>query len=269
VATERARGLEGTVALITGGGTGIGAAVARRFAKDGARIVLLGPERGPLESVAAETGGEAVHGDAADRSVADAAVAMARERFGGLDALVTCAGVGMAGTLVDMPEDDWHASLHGNLDTCVVSCRAALPALVERGGGSIVIVSSVGGLTAGSQIASYATAKAGLLGLMRAIAVDYGPQGVRANAICPGWVETRMAAGAIGMFAESRGISTDEAWQRVNAAVPLRRPAQPAEIAAAIAFLASQDASFVTGSVLVTDGGQSAVNVGTVPFFMD
>jgi NAD(P)-dependent dehydrogenase (short-subunit alcohol dehydrogenase family) len=173
------------------------------------------------------------------------------------------------GTLVEMPEDEWAASLHANLDTCVVSCRAALPALVERGGGSIAIVSSVGGLTAGPQIASYSTAKAGLLGLMRAIAVDYGPRGIRANAVCPGWVETRMSAGALDGLATARGITIEEAGRRVNAVVPLRRPAQPAEIAAVIAFLCSPDASFVTGSVLVADGGQSAVNVGTIPFGLD
>lgn len=264
-----ARRLQGAVALITGGGTGIGAATARRFAREGASVVLLGPEPDPLAEVADELGGAAVHGDGADPDDVRRAVDAARQQFGGLDVLVTSAGGGEMGGLAEADPGLWDECLRINLQTCVVTCRTALPALLERGGGSIVIVSSVAGLAAGAGISAYATAKAGLLGLMRSVAVDYGPRGVRANAVCPGWVTTRMTASTLDALSELKGISRDEASRLTNAVVPLRRAAAPEEIASVIAFLASDDASFVTGSVIVADGGQAAVNAGLAIFAMD
>jgi meso-butanediol dehydrogenase / (S,S)-butanediol dehydrogenase / diacetyl reductase len=256
--------LSGKVVLVTGGGTGIGAATARRFAAEGARLVLLGPEAEPLEAVAAETDGVAVVGDAAEAEDAEAAVRAASERFGGLDGLVACAGAGDGGSLVEMEPERWARSMHANLDTAVASARAVVPALLERGGGSIVLISSVGGLSAARGIASYSTAKSALLGLMRSLAVDFGPQGVRVNAVCPGWVLTPMSEPLIQRWADEQGISFDDALERINAVVPLRRLAQPDEIASVCLFLVSDEASFVTGSVVVADGGQMAVNVGTV-----
>jgi NAD(P)-dependent dehydrogenase (short-subunit alcohol dehydrogenase family) len=173
------------------------------------------------------------------------------------------------GALADVDAVVWDESLRLNLQTSAVTCRSALPALLERGGGSIVIVSSVAGLAAGAGISAYATAKAGLLGLTRSIAIDYGPRGVRANAVCPGWVETRMTASSLEAFASAKGITPDEASRRANAVVPLGRAAHPDEIAAVIAFLASDEASFVTGSVVVADGGQDAVNAGLAVFSME
>jgi NAD(P)-dependent dehydrogenase (short-subunit alcohol dehydrogenase family) len=261
--------LRGQVALVTGGGTGIGAATARRFAAEGAQVAVFGLEPEALTDVASEIGGIAVPGDAASAADAETAVAAAVERFGGLDAVVTCAGSAELGSLLDMDPAAFAVSMRNNLDSAIVSARAALPALIEGGGGSITMISSVGGLSAGPQIASYSTAKAGLLGLVRSLAVDFGPQGIRANAICPGWVGTRMTKGVIGDFAAGRGISEEEAERRVHAVVPLRRPAAPEEIAAVCLFLASPDASFVTGSVIVADGGQMAVNVGTIPLVLN
>jgi meso-butanediol dehydrogenase / (S,S)-butanediol dehydrogenase / diacetyl reductase len=261
--------LGGKVALVTGGGTGIGAATARRLAAEGAHVVLLGLEPEPLEDVAREIDGVAVVGDAADEGASRSAVANAVDRFGGLDVLVGCAGSAEAGALVEMEPEFWATSLRNNLDTAVVSARAALPALLERGGGSVVFISSVGGLSAGPGIASYSTAKAGLLGLTRSLAVDYGPRGIRVNAVCPGWVVTRMTEGVLSDFAARRGMSQEEGFRQVSSVVPLRRPAQPEEIAAVCLFLVSEEASFVTGSVLVADGGQMAVNVGTIPLTLE
>jgi NAD(P)-dependent dehydrogenase (short-subunit alcohol dehydrogenase family) len=254
------RRLAGVVALITGGGTGIGAATARRFSDEGAAVVLLGPDAEPLTAVAGEVDGLGICGDAANPDDAQAAVDAALGRFGELNVIVTCAGGGKMESLVEDEAGAWHESLRMNLETCAVSCRAGLPAMLERGGGSIVIVSSIVGLAAGTGIAGYATAKAGLLGLTRSIAIDYGPMGVRANALCPGWVETQRIRSTFEAFAASAGISVDEAYRRANAFVPLRRFARPDEIAAIIAFLASADASIITGSVIVADGGQSAVS---------
>jgi meso-butanediol dehydrogenase/(S,S)-butanediol dehydrogenase/diacetyl reductase len=263
------RRLAGAVALITGGGTGIGAATARRFVNEGGKVVVLGNEPEPLDEVAKELDAIPILGDAANADDAQRAVDAAKQSFGGLDVVVTCAGGGEMGALADVDGIVWDESLRLNLQTSAVTCRSALPALLERGGGSIVIVSSVAGLAAGAGISAYATAKAGLLGLTRSIAIDYGPRGVRANAVCPGWVETRMTASSLEAFAATKGISRDEASRRANAVVPLRRAAHPDEIAAVIAFLASDDASFVTGSVVVADGGQDAVNAGLAVFSME
>jgi meso-butanediol dehydrogenase/(S,S)-butanediol dehydrogenase/diacetyl reductase len=261
--------LKDRVVLVTGGGTGIGAATARRFAAEGARVVVFGIEREPVEAVASEIDGVAVVGDAAEVADAEGAVRVAVDRFGGLDALVACAGLGVGGTLLDAEPAEFERGMRANLDTAIVSSRAALPALLERGGGSIVLISSVGGLSAGAGIASYGTAKAGILGLMRSLAVDFGPRGVRANAVCPGWVVTPMSEPLLRAWGEERGLSLDDTLERVNSVVPLRRAASPDEIASVCLFLVSDDASFVSGSVLVADGGQMAVNVGTLPLAGD
>lgn len=259
---------DGAVALVTGGGTGIGAAAARRLTREGARVVLLGPEPEPLAAVAEEIGAIAVAGDAANPDDAQNAVSAASQRFGRLDVVVTCAGGGEMGALADTDEVSWDGTLRTNLQTCAVTCRAALPALVAGGGGAIVVVSSVAALAAGPGIAGYATAKAALLGLVRSIAVDYGPLAVRANALCPGWVDTRMTESSRGAFAEANGISREEADRLANLMVPLRRTASPEEMAVIIAFLASHEAAYISGSTIVADGGQSAVDAGLAAFML-
>jgi meso-butanediol dehydrogenase / (S,S)-butanediol dehydrogenase / diacetyl reductase len=249
------------VAIVTGAGTGIGAATARALAAEGGRVVLLGPEPEPLEQVAGEIGGVAVVGDAAEAGDVQRAVAAARE-LGGPHTLITCAGGEGFGAFLDVPAETFEAHMRLNLTTAVVSVRETLPAIIERGGGSVVVVSSVAGLTAAGELVTYTVAKTALLGLVRSLAVDYGPQGVRVNAVCPGGTRTRMLQGAIDMVAEGRGIDEEEAIAVMNTGTPLRRFAAPEELAAVNLFLASDDASFVTGATIVADGGQSAVNVG-------
>ena len=256
---------QGKVALVTGGGTGIGAATARRFAAEGARIVVLGPEREPLEDVAREIDGIAVVGDAACAGDARRAVGAASERFGGLDALVACAGVGARRELLGLDDAEWDRLMRVNLTTAVVSAREALPAMIERGGGSIVIVASVAALTASPGNFVYVTAKSALLGVVRSLAVDYGPMGVRANAVCPGLTRTPMTEGLMEDLGRRLGVSVDDAYAHLDSVAPLRRHADPSEIANVCLFLASDESSFVTGSAVVADGGQSAVNVGMIP----
>ena len=166
--------------------------------------------------------------------------------------------------MLEVDDEAWRAGLDANLTSAFACARAALPRLLERGG-TIVVVSSVVGLTAGPGMAGYTAAKHALVGLTRSLAVDYGPR-VRVNALCPGWVRTPMSERELDDLATRRGVTRDEAFAMVSAHLPLRRVAEPDEIAAAALFLACDESSFVTGSVLVVDGGGAAVDVGTLAF---
>jgi meso-butanediol dehydrogenase / (S,S)-butanediol dehydrogenase / diacetyl reductase len=258
--------LDGKVALITGGGTGIGAATAERMRAEGAEVVVMGRRRDLLERVGAETGAVAMVGDAASAEDAIAVVQTAVDRFGGLDVVVAGAGGGGSGSALGTDDQAWAEGLRSNLTTAFVIVRESLPALLERGAGSMVIVSSLAGLFAGPAMVGYVTAKHALLGLTRSLARDYGPRGIRVNAVSPGWVRTPTGDEQMEILAERDGISREEAYTLVSSRVPLRRPAAPEEIASVIAFLASDDSSFVTGSMIVADGGASAVDVPTLPF---
>jgi meso-butanediol dehydrogenase / (S,S)-butanediol dehydrogenase / diacetyl reductase len=258
--------LEGKVAVITGGGTGIGAATARRFAEEGARVVVTGRRPEPLQEVARETGGRAVAGDAADAHHAAGAIRAAVEAFGGLDILVANAGLGFGGAAADVDDERWTRTLDVNVTGAFRFVRAAIPAMLDRGGGSIVLVSSVAGLVSGVESAAYVTSKTAMLGLARSIAVDYGPKGVRANALCPGWVVTPMGDRAMGDIMRRRGLSLEEAYRIVTKDVPLRRPARPEEIAGCCLFLAGDESSIVTGTALVADGGGLAADVTEVAY---
>jgi meso-butanediol dehydrogenase/(S,S)-butanediol dehydrogenase/diacetyl reductase len=258
--------LEGRVALVTGGGPGIGAAVARRFARAGASVVVTGRRPGPIGAVAREVGGVAVQGDVRDDRHLREAVATAVERFGGLDVVVANAGTSGGGDVGALDDREWARVLDTNLTGVMRTARAALPALLDRGGGSIVVVSSVAGLLAGPASAAYDTSKAGLLGLVRSMALDLGPRGVRVNAVCPGWVRSEMSEREMDALGSRLGIDRDEAYEVVSRHLPLRRVAEPEEIAACVLFLASEEASYVTGAILVADGGGAVVDVASLPF---
>ena len=177
-----------------------------------------------------------------------AAVVTAVEAFGGLDIVVANAGLGFGGAAADVDDERWQRTLDVNLTGAFRLARAAIPALIERGGGSIVLVSSVNGLVSGTESAAYGTSKAAMIGLARSLAVDYGPEGIRANALCPGWVITRWATARWTTSPTERGISRDEAYALVTRYTPLRRPATADEIAACCLFLASDESSIVTGN---------------------
>jgi len=252
--------LEDRVAIISGGGTGIGAATARLFAREGARVVVTGRRTEPLEAIADEVGGRAVAGDTADPEHVAQAVSVAREAFGGLDIVIANAGIGFGGAAADVDDERWGRTFDVNVTGAFRLVRAALPSLLERGHGSIVLVSSVSGLVSGTASAAYVSSKAAMIGLAKSLAVDYGPHGIRTNALCPGWVVTPMGDDSMDELADQRGITREDAYRLVTREVPLRRPATADEIGTCCLFFASEESSIVTGATLVADGGVTAMD---------
>jgi meso-butanediol dehydrogenase / (S,S)-butanediol dehydrogenase / diacetyl reductase len=258
--------LDGKVAVISGGGSGIGAATARRFTQEGASVVVTGRRPEPIEAVAAAIGGLAVPGDAANPDHARDAVGAAIDAFGGLDILVVNHGTGSGGSPGTMTDEAWRATLDSNLTGSLNFVRAAIAPMSERGGGSIVLISSVAGMTAFPGEADYSVTKAAMIALARSIAVDHATERIRANVVCPGWVHTPMADSTMERLTDGRGVDRAGAYEMVTRSVPARRAAEPEEIAACILFLASDEASFVNAAVLVADGGGQALDVSHAPF---
>lgn len=253
------------VALVTGGGTGIGAATARRLAADGYAVAVTGRRSGPIEEVAAEIGGLAVRSDTALEADAERAVAETVTRLGGLDALVLNAGTGGAGSLLDADPAVFEHVLRVNLVGAFLAARAAIRHLLERRG-AIVAVSSAAGLRASPGSLAYASSKAGLVMLTQCIALDHGPQGVRANCVCPGWVRTPMADEEMAGLGARLGTDREAAYAACLVDVPLRRAATTEEVAGTIAWLLSPDAAYVNGAVIPVDGGHTTVDVATLAF---
>jgi NAD(P)-dependent dehydrogenase (short-subunit alcohol dehydrogenase family) len=253
------------VALVTGGGTGIGAAVARRLAAEGYAVVVTGRRAAPIEEIAAEIDGLAVVADTGLVDDAERAVRETVERFGGLDALVCNAGIGGGGSLRDLDPATWDDVLRTNLTGAFLTCRAAIDHLAARRG-SVVTISSVSGLRASPESLAYCASKAGLLMLTQCMAVDHGPEGVRVNCVAPGWVRTPMADEDMDVLAERLGLDREAAYAETTVDVPLRRPASPEVVAATVAWLVSDDASYVNGAVVTVDGGHTPVDVAMVAF---
>ena len=241
------------VVIVTGAGSGIGEATARRFSQEGASVVLAGDTRPKLERVAADLppGRTLVCvTDVAKYSQVEDLVARTVMQFGGLHVLVSNAGIAPEGTVVDGRLEDWEKTMAVNAGGVFHGARAAMPYLIQSRG-NIVNTASVSGLGGDWSLAFYNASKGAIVNLTRAMAMDHGKDGVRVNAVCPSLTMTPMTADLEG---------NARAMAKFCERIPLGRPAQPFEIAAAIAFLASEDASFITGINLPVDGGVTASN---------
>lgn len=248
--------LTGKTVLITGASSGIGRAAARLFTAEGAAVVLTARRAGPLEALAAELrrdGGQAIAlaGDVGDEAHARRLVDRAVTTFGGLDAAFNNAGtLGALGATTSITLDDWQDTLRTNLTAAFLGAKHQIPALMaSRGRGSLVFTGTFVGHTAGFPgAAAYAASKAGLIGLVQALATEFGPQGLRVNALLPGGTDTPMGR---------QMNPTEEALASVAGLHALKRLAQPEEIAQAALFLVSGRASFMTGTAMLVDGGVS------------
>ncbi|MBD8165503.1 SDR family NAD(P)-dependent oxidoreductase [Erwinia persicina] len=260
-------GLKDKVVLITGGGSGIGAATANMLVAEGARVAITGRRPAPLKAMAEECDVFPVAADMADTQGAARAVAQVADHFGGVDMLVANAGGHGFSRLGETDDAAWQQSLHNNLNSAFVTAREVLPWLTSRGG-SMVIVSSLAGLFAGPAVAGYTVTKHALIGLTKSLARDYGAYRVRVNTVCPGWTRTPMAEEEMRQLSVKRGWdpTNRRAWQEVTKDLPLRRPADPEEIASAVTFLLSSAASYITGATLVVDGGAHIVDLPTLSF---
>jgi NAD(P)-dependent dehydrogenase (short-subunit alcohol dehydrogenase family) len=263
-----AQRLSGRSALVTGGGTGIGAATARRLAAEGARVTLFGRRLEPLEQIARELpsgSSRTVSGDVTDEGAVNDAIERAAQLGDGrLDIVVNNAGIGGSGSVSGIDPEVWREVMDINLNGTFLVMRAGVERMGEVGG-SIVNVSSVAGLQAAPESVAYCVAKAGVVMLTKQAAIDLGPR-VRVNAVCPGWISTPMADSEMDQLAEMLGTDRQGAYDAAVRDVPIGRPAVPDEVASAISFLASDDASFITGSVLTVDGGSTVVDVATTVF---
>jgi NAD(P)-dependent dehydrogenase (short-subunit alcohol dehydrogenase family) len=250
--------LTGRVALITGGGGAIGSATARRFAAEGARVMLADHDGGRAELVAAAIRSDG--GEAASRAVdvrSDASVAGLVEAtlatFGRIDILFTCAGVLVSGSVTETTLEDWERTLAVNLTGPFLASRHVIPVMQAGGGGSIVHMSSTAGLVGETGIAAYCASKGGVLMLARQTALDYARQGIRVNVICPGWIDTPFNDPAVQA---AGGPAALEPF--IDLMIPIGRQGRPEDVADVVAFLASDDSRLMTGSVVTVDGGLTA-----------
>ena len=233
--------LEGKTALVTGASRGIGRAVAAELAAAGASVVVsyrTGADE--AEAVAAEIGGRAVQADVSDPASAQSLV----EEAGDLDVLVNNAGVTRDGLLVRMSDEDWHTVIDTNLASCFFTCRAAARGMMRKRAGAIVNVSSIVGIHGNWGQTNYAASKAGIIGFTKALAKELGSRNVRANVVVPGYVKTQLT-----------DVLPEDATKLMLDNTPLGRLGAPEDVAGAVRFLSSEDAAFVTGAVLLVDGG--------------
>jgi 3-hydroxybutyrate dehydrogenase len=247
----------GRHALITGGGTGIGAAIAARLSEMGARITVVGRRPEPLQEVAdGLDGAQAVPFDITDEAAVEEGLTTATERFGPVDILINNAGAADSAPFPRTTSDAWHAMLEVNLTGSFLVSRAVLPGMVERGWGRIVSIASTAGLKGYAYVAAYCAAKHGVIGMTRSLALEVAPKGVTVNAVCPGYTETELLSESVENIVDKTGVSEDEARAQLLESNPQGRFVSPEEVAEAATWLMSSNAGAITGQAIVVAGGE-------------
>ena len=249
-------GLAGRVCIVTGGSQGIGEACVRRFAREGAKVVIADVADAPGQALAGELGSLYVHCDVGDKAQVDALVARTMQEHGRIDVLVNNAGIFKAADFLDVSEADFDAVLRVNLKGSFLVGQAVAREMAKAGRGAIVNMSSVNGVLAIPNIASYNVSKGGINQLTRVMALALADKGIRVNAVAPGTIATELAAKAV--------LTSEEARARIMMRTPMKRLGEPGEVADVVAWLASDAASYVTGEIVVVDGGRMTLNY-TVP----
>lgn len=243
-------------ALVTGGGRGIGAAVARHLSAQGMGVVVTGRTRAEIDAVAADTGGLAVAADLSDRASVDAMLERVGREVGRIDVLVNNAGVGESAPLAELTDELWDRVMEVNATAPLRLCRALVPAMVEAGWGRVITVASNAGVTGYRYAAAYCASKHAVVGMTRALALDLARTGVTVNAVCPGWVQTRMSREATERIAHKTGRTVEQAEASLTRMSPQGRMLEPDEVAHTVAMLCSEGARGIHGQCIVIDGGQ-------------
>ncbi len=255
--------LKGKTALITGGGTGIGAAIARRFVAEGMKVCITGRRQEILEKVAETLPVQSVLINAGDVTSFEDATRMVEKTLtfnGKIDVLVNNAGTDPPGTVADIDPALWRRVIDTNLTGPFLLMKAAIPHMLKAGGGSVINIASLAGLRCIPAMPAYCSSKAGLIMLTQQAALDYGPSKIRCNVICPGATRTAMLEHSMAPLAETLGTDISGALARMTSFSPLRRVAVPEEITGICCYLASEESSFMTGAVLPLDGGAAVVD---------
>jgi dihydroanticapsin dehydrogenase len=250
--------IAGKVCVVTGAGSGIGRASAIRLAEEGGRVLCADIDSATAHETAKIIGGiegvaSAREVDVSDPRAVDAMVADAVEQFGGLDVLVNNAGVNIPGVLHEVSDEVIDRTLAVNVKGQIYGCRAAIPHMLARGGGSIINISSVNGIVSEPFLAVYSASKGASVMLTKGVALDYAKRGIRCNVICPGWVDTPINYAHAEMLG---GLA--HVYETIDSFQPIGRPGEPREIAHVVLFLASDEASFMTGSMIPVDGGMTS-----------
>ncbi len=259
--------LAGKVALITGGGTGIGTALAERFVKEGAKVCISGRRHSLLEKVAQSMPAETVAICAGDVTKSEDCERMVKTTisFGGkIDVLINNAAIDPGGAVLDLSPELWRQVIEINLTGPFLMTKAALQPMIDAGGGSIINISALGGVRCLPAMPAYCTSKAGLNHFTKQVALDYGPQNIRCNVVCPGGTKTEMLGVALDPVAKAIGTNIEGVYARMSANIPLRRLALASEVSGICVYLASDDSSFMTGAELLLDGGTSVVDAAGV-----
>jgi NAD(P)-dependent dehydrogenase (short-subunit alcohol dehydrogenase family) len=250
--------VEGKACVVTGAGSGIGKAIAQRLAEEGGKVICVDLN---AEAVAAtvqniqDTGGtaEAFAADVSDAGKTDAFIQRCVEQYGSIDVLVNNAGVNLPGVFHEVSNEVIDKTLNVNVKGAIYGSRAAIPHMLKQGGGAIVNISSVNGLVSEPFLAIYSASKGAVVMLTKGIALDYAKQGIRCNCICPGWVDTPINYAHAEMLGGLKKV-----YASIDSFQPIGRPGEPREIAHLALFLASDEASFLTGSIIAADGGMTA-----------